>query len=97
MAIFEYISVMISVLLGLAITHLAVGIVGVIQERDRVRGLEGFLAIEKHILVRRGVFPSARRRPPCAWELDPETAAEVDRLLQHLATALGESRSADES
>ena len=28
---------MISVLLGLAITHLAVGIVGVIQERDRVR------------------------------------------------------------
>lgn len=51
-------------------------------------GLDGFLAVEKHLLVRRGVFPSARRRRPYAWDLDPETAAEVDRLFERLLRAL---------
>lgn len=44
-------------------------------------GLDGFIAIEKYILVKRGVFESARRRSPIAWEIDEETAREVDRLL----------------
>jgi dihydrodipicolinate synthase/N-acetylneuraminate lyase len=52
-------------------------------------GLDGFLAIEKHILVQRGVFASARRRQPYSWELDPETAAEIDRLSKELQSALG--------
>jgi 4-hydroxy-tetrahydrodipicolinate synthase len=51
-------------------------------------GLDGFLAIEKYILVRRGLFPSGRRRTPCAWDLDAETAREVDRLLGRLEAAL---------
>jgi 4-hydroxy-tetrahydrodipicolinate synthase len=51
-------------------------------------GLDGFLAIEKHLLVKRGLFPSAKRRAPYAWELDAETAAEVDRLFGQLQTAL---------
>jgi dihydrodipicolinate synthase/N-acetylneuraminate lyase len=51
-------------------------------------GLDGFLAVEKHLLVKRGVFPSARRRPPYAWELDDETAAEIDRLFAQLQSAL---------
>jgi 4-hydroxy-tetrahydrodipicolinate synthase len=51
-------------------------------------GLDGFLAIEKYILVRRGIFTSAARRPPYQWELDAETQQEVDRLLDHLAMAL---------
>jgi 4-hydroxy-tetrahydrodipicolinate synthase len=55
-------------------------------------GLDGFLAIEKHLLVRRGVFSSARRREPYAWELDAETAAEVDRLFDRLQQVLHESR-----
>ena len=49
-------------------------------------GLDGFLAIEKHLLVRRGLFTSTRRRRPYQWDLDDETAEEVDRLfamLQH--------------
>jgi 4-hydroxy-tetrahydrodipicolinate synthase len=50
-------------------------------------GLDGFLAIEKYILVRRGIFASARRRGPFGWELDAETAREVDRLLGYLETA----------
>ena len=58
-------------------------------------GLDGFLAIEKHLLVRRGIFTSARRREPTAWQLDDETAAEVDRLfalLQNELTAIGPVR-----
>jgi 4-hydroxy-tetrahydrodipicolinate synthase len=50
-------------------------------------GLDGFLAIEKHLMVKRGLFPSARRRRPYGWELDPETAAEVDRLFSRLGHA----------
>src|SRR5262245_26709977 len=52
-------------------------------------GLDGFLAIEKHLMVKRGLFPTARRRRPYGWELDPETAAEVDRLFARLQAALG--------
>ncbi|MBN9518422.1 dihydrodipicolinate synthase family protein [bacterium] len=51
-------------------------------------GLDGFLAVEKYLMVKRGLFPSARRRGPCGWELDPETAAEVDRLFDRLQHAL---------
>jgi 4-hydroxy-tetrahydrodipicolinate synthase len=52
-------------------------------------GLDGFLAVEKHLMVKRGLFPSARRRKPYGWELDRETAAEVDRLFEKLQEALG--------
>jgi 4-hydroxy-tetrahydrodipicolinate synthase len=51
-------------------------------------GLDGYLAIEKYILVKRGLFASARRRKPYAWRLDDETAAELDRLLIRYETAL---------
>ncbi len=51
-------------------------------------GLDGFLAIEKYLMVKRGLFPSARRRRPYGWELDPETAAEVDRLFDRLQREL---------
>ncbi len=51
-------------------------------------GLDGFLAIETYILVRRGLFASDRRREPYTWSLDDETRAEVDRLLGHLDQAL---------
>lgn len=44
-------------------------------------GLDGFLAIEKYIMVKRGLFKSDRRREPNSWTLDSETQAEVDRLL----------------
>lgn len=51
-------------------------------------GLDGFLAIEKYLLVKRGIFPDARRRRPYGWELDTETASEVDRLFELLTHAL---------
>ena len=44
-------------------------------------GLDGFLAIEKYVLKRRGLFVTDRRREPFGWSLDEETREEVDRLL----------------
>jgi 4-hydroxy-tetrahydrodipicolinate synthase len=49
--------------------------------------LDSFVAVEKHLLVRQGVFGSARRRRPHGPELDPDTRAEVDRLFDRLRAA----------
>jgi len=51
-------------------------------------GLDGFVAIEKHLLVRRGLFHNTTRLPPTRWELDPETQSEVDRLFDRLQAAI---------
>ncbi len=51
--------------------------------------LDSFIAVEKHLLVRQGVFASARVRGPVGYRLDPETAAEVDRLFDLLGAAAG--------
>lgn len=53
-------------------------------------GLDGFLATEKYILHRRGLFKTDRRRRPYKWELDDETRRELDRLLDLLDRALNE-------
>jgi 4-hydroxy-tetrahydrodipicolinate synthase len=54
-------------------------------------GLDGFLAIEKYILHRNGLFTTDRRRRPYKWELDEETRQEVERLLSLLEQALRET------
>jgi dihydrodipicolinate synthase/N-acetylneuraminate lyase len=51
-------------------------------------GLDGFLAIEKYLLVKRGIFTCAARRTPHGWSLDEETRWEVDRLFAKLQSAL---------
>lgn len=51
-------------------------------------GLDGFLAIEKYLLVKRGLFESEQRCTPHAWDLDEETKAEVDRLFELLMQSL---------
>jgi len=51
-------------------------------------GLDGFLAIEKYLLQRRGLFKNTIQRQPVAWTLDSETAAEVDRLYSRLQAVL---------
>jgi 2-keto-3-deoxy-L-arabinonate dehydratase len=53
-------------------------------------GLDGFLAIEKYLLMKRGLFRNTIQLPPINWELDPETQAEVDRLFAVLQTAVRE-------
>lgn len=51
-------------------------------------GLDGFLAIEKYLLKKRGLFPNTLQVQPCGWQLDPETATEVDRLYAILQQTL---------
>ena len=55
-------------------------------------GLDGFLAIEKYVLHKRGLFATDRRRQPFAWSLDEETRKEVDRLLERLRIAIAECK-----
>lgn len=51
-------------------------------------GLDGFLAVEKYVLHKRGLFATDTRRGPYAWSLDSETRAEVDRLMARLNAAV---------
>ena len=51
-------------------------------------GLDGFIAIEKYILKKKGIFEITKRRTPYAWDLDKETEQEIDRLLSLLNDAL---------
>lgn len=55
-------------------------------------GLDGFLAIEKYLLVKRGIWKSDRRRMPYSWSLDPETTQEIDRLYEQLQRVLSHTR-----
>lgn len=70
-----------------AVYRLALPICGIVALQMQA-GLDGFLAIEKYLLVKRGLFASDRRRGPCGWSLDPETAREVDRLFARLLEAV---------
>jgi 4-hydroxy-tetrahydrodipicolinate synthase len=49
--------------------------------------LDGFLAVEKHLLVKQGVFRNEIIRGPVGFKLDRETRAEVDRLFDLLKLA----------
>lgn len=51
-------------------------------------GLDGFLAIEKYLLNKRGLFPNTLQIQPTAWQIDAETQAEVDRLFARMQAAL---------
>lgn len=62
--------------------------IGALVSLQLQAGLDGFLAIEKYLLVKRGVFVNARRRQPYGWSLDDETAAEVDRLFELMLRAI---------
>jgi 4-hydroxy-tetrahydrodipicolinate synthase len=54
--------------------------------------LDAFLAIEKHLLVKQGIFKNTRVRGPVGYVLDDETRDEVDRLFEQLKLAMrGES------
>lgn len=50
--------------------------------------LDRFLAIEKYLLVRQGVIPSARVRGPVAFTLPDNLAASADRSLAALRVAV---------
>jgi len=54
-------------------------------------GLDGFLAVEKHLLVRQGVFKNTLVRGPRGFLLDDETRREVDRLFDRVQAAVAAS------
>lgn len=49
--------------------------------------LDSFLAVEKHLLVRQGIFRNEIIRGPRGYHLDAETRREVDRLFDLLMAA----------
>lgn len=54
--------------------------------------LDAFLAVEKHLLVRQGIFTNTRVRGPVGFHLDDETRREVDRQFDRLIAAAEQSR-----
>ena len=49
--------------------------------------LDAFLAVEKHLLVRQGIFQNTLVRGPVGFRLDDETKREVDRLFDRMLEA----------
>ena len=50
--------------------------------------LDAFLAIEKYLLVKQGLFANTRVRGPVGYTLDEETRGEVDRLFDLVTRAV---------
>ncbi len=50
--------------------------------------LDAFLAVEKYLLHKRGIFKNTLVRGPVGYKLDEETRQEIDRLFEQLMTAL---------
>ena len=51
--------------------------------------LDSFLAVEKYLLVKRGIFKNALVLGPVGYKLDEETRREVDRLFAQLLEVIG--------
>jgi len=49
--------------------------------------LDAFLAVEKHLLLRQGIFKNTVVRGPVGFRLEEETRREVDRLFERLMEA----------
>jgi 4-hydroxy-tetrahydrodipicolinate synthase len=54
--------------------------------------LDAFLAIEKYLLVKQGVFSNAIVRGPVGFALDEPTRREVDRLFELVTAAVADSK-----
>ena len=54
--------------------------------------LDAFLAIEKYLLVRQGVFANTIVRGPVGYHLDAPTCQEVERLFELLMAAVAATR-----
>lgn len=50
--------------------------------------LDAFLAVEKYLLVKRGIFKNRLVRGPVGYTLDEETRQEIDRLFDQLMAVL---------
>jgi len=68
------------------------------EKADRIHGplsalismqtsLDGFLAVEKHLLKRQGIFINTLVRGPVGYKLDAETTREVERQFDRMIAA----------
>lgn len=68
------------------------------EKADRIHGplsalismqtsLDGFLAVEKHLLVRQSIFKNTLVRGPVGFKLDAETTREVERQFDRMIAA----------
>ncbi|MCC7192448.1 MAG: dihydrodipicolinate synthase family protein [Phycisphaeraceae bacterium] len=55
---------------------------------DQQKSLDAFLAVEKYLLVKQGVFKNTIVRGPVGYHMDAETRAEVDRLFDLMIEAV---------
>jgi dihydrodipicolinate synthase/N-acetylneuraminate lyase len=55
--------------------------------------LDAYVAVEKYLLVKQGVFEHDYRRLPTEFELDDISRAETDRLFDRLVAVVGGPRS----
>jgi 4-hydroxy-tetrahydrodipicolinate synthase len=71
---------------------------GDVAKADRIHGplaalismqtsLDAFLAVEKHLLVRQGIFKNTLVRGPVGYQLDDESRHEVERLFDRMLEA----------
>jgi dihydrodipicolinate synthase/N-acetylneuraminate lyase len=51
--------------------------------------LDAFLAVEKHLLVKQGIFKNTKRRTPVGFVMDEETTKEIDRAFEALLQVCG--------
>jgi 4-hydroxy-tetrahydrodipicolinate synthase len=72
-----------------AIYRLYFPVAGIVALQTQA-GLDGFIAVEKYLMKKRGIFPNELARPPFAYQMDKETKAEVDRLFGRLQRAVKE-------
>ncbi|MBX7207566.1 MAG: dihydrodipicolinate synthase family protein [Verrucomicrobiaceae bacterium] len=49
--------------------------------------LDAYLAVEKHLLVKQGVFKNKIVRGPVGWHMTPEVERQVDELFEQLMAA----------
>lgn len=54
------------------------------------KSLDSYLAIEKYLLVERGIFRNAIVRGPVAWRLDEATREAIDRLFADFTRVLND-------
>ena len=50
--------------------------------------LDAYLAVEKHLLVRQGVFTNTIVRGPVGWRMSDDVRDAVDRLFDELIAAI---------
>lgn len=67
-------------------TRIALPLIAIVSLQT---SLDAFLAVEKHLLLKQGVFRNEVIRGPVGFQLDNETRREVDRLYDLLAAAVG--------